>query len=392
MPDLLWNLLAFFPALLVLPGVIYLLVLTIAGSRSPRTARAAEGWPGRIAIIVPAHNEAGGMTRTVENLCALARDDGAAEVIVVADNCTDETAAVAREGGARVLERENPALRGKGYALDFAFSTLAPEHFDAYLVIDADTLAESTLLAVIRQHFAQGVEAMQVCYGVLNVDESARNRMANLALTAFNRLRPRGRARLGWSAGILGNGFVLQRGVIERVPYSATSVVEDLEYHLRLIEAGVHVDFSDETMVRGEMPVGAGGQKSQRARWEGGRLRMLVEHGPLLLGRVLRGQFRFLEPLLDLWLLPLAYHALLLVTLLFWPLAWARVLGGSGLLILVLHVMAAGRVGGLSFREFLAVLLQIPGYVLWKIGVLWSTLRTSRQSARWVRTARRHES
>ena len=253
--SVLWVLLALMLALVTLPGTLYLAVLTLAGLR--RVVPAADQRPlaGPIAIVVPAHNEAAGIARTVDNLLAIARADGAATVCVVADNCGDDTAEIARAQGAHVLERHNLTQRGKGYALDHAFTQLAGAGFVAYVVIDADTLAEPNLLSVLRRHLGAGALAVQTRYAVLNAEQSPRTRLAELALCAFNALRPRGRHALGWSAGILGNGFALTAQALQQVPYRATSVVEDLEYHLRLIEQGLRVHFADETTVRGDMPV-----------------------------------------------------------------------------------------------------------------------------------------
>ena len=152
--------------LATLPGTLYLLVLSTAGLRRiraslvPASAPTA-GWKEpAIAIIVPAHNESSGIARTVQSLNEIARRDGSATVVVIADNCTDDTADNARAMGARVLERQDDARRGKGYALDFAFRTLASEGFYGYVVIDADTIAEANLLSAIRSHFAAGAKAV----------------------------------------------------------------------------------------------------------------------------------------------------------------------------------------------------------------------------------------
>jgi cellulose synthase/poly-beta-1,6-N-acetylglucosamine synthase-like glycosyltransferase len=383
-----WHLLAFILILATLPGTLYLAALTLAGLR--RVVPTADQPPlaGPVAIVVPAHNEAAGIARTVDNLLAIARADGAATVCVVADNCGDDTAAMARARGADVLERHDLAQRGKGYALDHAFGRLAGEGFVAYVVIDADTLAESNLLAVLRRHLGAGAMAVQTRYAVLNADQSPRTRLAELALCAFNALRPRGRHALGWSAGILGNGFALTAHALRQVPYQATSVVEDLEYHLRLLERGLRVHFADETTVRGDMPLADRGQATQRARWEGGRLRMLLDHGTGLLRRGLSGQWRFLEPLLDLLLPPLAYHTVLLLALCLIPLTWARGLGLAGLALLALHVLAAAWVGGLGAGRLWLALRAVPEYLWWKLRMLRTTLRTSKTSAEWERTHR----
>ena len=383
-------------ALATLPGTLYLLVLSVAGLRrlgSPRSPAAGPGVPGErkppIAIVVPAHNEASGIGRTLENLCAIARRDGAASVVVIADNCTDDTAQIARSLGARVLERQDEIRRGKGYALDFAFRTLAREKPYGYVVIDADSVADANLLDAIRSHFAAGALVVQTRYTVLNADQSARTRLAELALCAFNCLRPRARHALGFSAGILGNGFALRQSALDQVPYSASSVVEDLEYHLKLIAQAIRVHFADETTVRGEMPVAAAGQSTQRSRWEGGRLRMLLDHGSAMARRALGGQGRFIEPLLDLLLLPLAYHTLLLSCLLLFPMLLARGLAVFGLLVLAGHVAAAARVGGLSPASLVSTFMHLPKYLVWKLLMLRATVRASKSSTRWVRTDRK---
>jgi cellulose synthase/poly-beta-1,6-N-acetylglucosamine synthase-like glycosyltransferase len=377
---------------LTLPGTLYLALLTLVGSL-PARRPAAEVLPGRLAILVPAHNESAGIRRTVDNLLTIAHVDGNTDVVVVADNCSDGTAAIAHAAGARVLERHDAALRGKGYALDHAFTMLAPDDYVAYVVIDADSIAADNLLASLRQHFVGGALALQARYTVLNGDAAPRTRLAEIALAAFNVLRPRGRDRLGLSVGILGNGFALRREVLERVPYTATSVVEDLEYHLRLVAAGIRVGFADDTEIRGEMPTGEQGSRAQRARWEGGRLRILAEHGPALAAAVLRGQWRFLDPLADLLLLPLAYHVVLLLAALALltpatlPLAGVAGVAMASLLIVALHILAAMRVAHLPWSRLWS-LARVPYYLLWKLRMLATTLAGAARSSAWIRTDR----
>ena len=371
------------------PGTIYLALLTVAGSLPARRTTAGK-FTGRIALVVPAHNEASGIRRTIENLLAIVQTDGNADVVVVADNCSDNTAVIAREAGARVMERHDLGRRGKGYALDHAFNTLAREGYAAYIVIDADSLAADNLLSCVRQHFSGECLALQTRYTVLNGSETPRTRLAEIALAAFNVLRPRGRDRLGLSVGILGNGFALRREVLERIPYTATSVVEDLEYHLKLVAAGIAVEFADDTEIRGEMPTGEQGSRVQRARWEGGRLRMLVEHAPALIGKILRGKLRFLEPLADLMLLPLAYHVILLLVTLGMSLlvtTGLSVVAIASLGIVCLHTVVAMRVTRLPLSR-LWTLTRVPLYLLWKLRMLATTLAGAARGSAWIRTDR----
>jgi cellulose synthase/poly-beta-1,6-N-acetylglucosamine synthase-like glycosyltransferase len=381
-----WTLLA-----LAMPGTLYLGVLTVAGSlprRSTSTGRLA----GRLAIVVPAHDEENGIARTVENLVAEAAVDGATDVVVIADNCSDATAERARAAGAQLIVREDPRRHGKGFALQHAFESLHPARYAAYIVIDADSRVDSGFLAAIRKRFGSGALAVQARYTVLNADESPRTRLAELALAAWNVLRPRGRDRLGVSVGLLGNGFALRREVLDSVPYTAASVVEDLEYHLALVKAGIRVRFADLATVRGEMPSMGAAAATQRARWEGGRLQMLRCHGARLAARSLRGDGRFVDPLADLLLPPLAY----LVALVLGGLVAGLLAGGSftiaqaAALMLALigaHVVSAVSVAGLPWQR-LRLLAHVPGYLLWKLLHLGGVLRGARRDAPWVRTAR----
>lgn len=375
-------------ALAALPGTLELALLTF-GSLLPlgRRRAAPPSKPLRIAVVVPAHNESAGIARCVRSLLACDPAGNEFAVLVVADNCTDDTAERAAAAGARALVRQNPVERGKGYALDFAFQTVLAEKFDAALVVDADTVVEANFIAAFGRQFAAGADAVQCRYLVSNVDASIRTRLMNVALCAFNVLRPRSRDRWGLSTGLFGNGFGLSAETLRAIPYDAVSVVEDLEYHLRLVRAGRRVRFADETTVRADMPTGGRGAQTQRARWEGGRFRMLAEVGPALLGDLARGRARMLEPLLDLLLLPLAFHVLLLLAALVIPFAPTRIFAAAGLALVGLHILAALFVGGGGWKD-LAALAAAPFYVAWKVMLLPAVLRTARQDAEWVRTER----
>ncbi|MFN0085250.1 MAG: glycosyltransferase family 2 protein [Blastocatellia bacterium] len=378
-------------ALAVLPGTLELAMLTFGSLLPARRRKAgASARPLRIAVVVPAHNEAGGIARCVRSL--LACEPGANEftVFVVADNCDDDTAEQARTAGARVLTRRNPEARGKGYALDFAFQTVLAESFDAAVVVDADTVVEANFIAVFSRLFAEGADAAQCAYLVNNAGASPRTRLMNVALCAFNVLRPRSRDRWGLSTGLLGNGFGLSAATLRAVPYDAVSVVEDLEYHLRLARAGRRVRFADGTTVRADMPTGERGAATQRARWEGGRFRMLAEIGPSLLGDLRRGRWRMIEPLFDLLLLPLAFHALLLLAALAIPFAPTRIFAAAGLALVAVHILAALVAGGGGWKD-LAALAAAPFYVAWKVMLIPALLRTARTDAEWVRTEREQQ-
>ena len=296
------------------PATVLLLGLTIAALRPKVKSVRLPAQRLRLCALIPAHNEELLIARCVRSLLASGgRVDFA--VYVVADNCSDSTAAVAAEAGAHVLVRTDVAHRGKGYALDYGFEKTLATGADVVLVVDADSVVSPDLVETVRQYVEGGAGAVQCRYRVMGPKTSVRGRLMDLAFLGVNVLRPAGRDRAGVSAGILGNGFALTAATLKAVPYRAESIVEDLEYHILLVRAGYRVRFANEATVYGEMPGGGAAASSQRSRWEGGRLRMLLQWAPQLAADISGGRVKCIEPLIDLLALPLAFQAFLLVVL-----------------------------------------------------------------------------
>jgi cellulose synthase/poly-beta-1,6-N-acetylglucosamine synthase-like glycosyltransferase len=373
--------------LVTLPLIVELLVLTLAALLPRAREVGQETEPGifPLAVVVPAHNEELLIERCVSALLASAVPG--VELVVVAHNCTDATAERAEAAGARVLTLNDAEQIGKGCALSFGFSAVLAGRSQAVLVIDADSVVDAGLIRAVQKKFLAGSRALQCRYEVYNSQSNRRTKLMALAIYAMNVIRPQGRSRLGISAGILGNGFALHRDVLAQVPYSSRSIVEDLEYHLALVRAGFRVEFVDAVAVRGEMPVTARGAQAQRARWEGGRLRMMKQWAPKLTSGVLTGRARQFEPLLDLLAMPIAYEVILLLVAACLPFPWLRLYVLVAFAVLVFHVGAAAvRIPG--FGGTMIALLTAPGYVLWKFLIFPKIWRRSRADAAWVRTER----
>jgi cellulose synthase/poly-beta-1,6-N-acetylglucosamine synthase-like glycosyltransferase len=334
---------------------------------------------------VPSHNEELNIGRCVGSLSASA--GGANDILVIAHNCADNTAERARAAGATVSVLNNPDLPGKGTALEHGFRMAFKDLCaDAVLVIDADSTVSANLVTCVRQRLEQ-TQVLQCRYECRSAPNNPTSRLRALAFFCMNVVRPTGRQHLHLSSGIFGNGFALRREVIEQVPYSAHSIVEDLEFHLSLLAAGIHCVFVEEARVFAEVPAVGRGATTQSARWEGGRLRMLRCHGPSLLLQVLRGRLRLLEPLLDLAGLPLATEVVGLLLLLLLPVHALRLYAVAGMAILALHLLFAVYSGPDPSAD-LRALAQVPRYVVGKIGMLPSILRTTRSRAAWIRTSR----
>jgi len=376
------TILGFALVLPTLPLLLELLVLTFAALFPARKIPQASATGLRLIVLIPAHNEEKLISSCLSSIGA--GSENGASVFVIAHNCTDATAAIAAAAGANVVELDDDGSGGKGAALHHGFIQALAAGAEAVLVIDADSTISHNLIDTVRSAFAAGAAAVQTRYVAANPSASAGTRLQALAMRGVNVIRPRGRARLGLSCGIFGNGFALSANTLRRIPYLAHSIVEDLEYHIDLVRSGVRVDFLDDTTVFGQLPDSNAAASTQRARWEGGRTLLRRRLAFQLFGDILRGRLRLFEPLLDLLSLPLATVVVLLLLALF---TQTRIYALVGLEIVGLYVFVATLFGEEPLRD-LAALLQSPFYLAFKIANLGRTRRAARGDAAWVRTER----
>jgi cellulose synthase/poly-beta-1,6-N-acetylglucosamine synthase-like glycosyltransferase len=282
----------------------------------------------------------------------------------------------------------NDASRqGKGYAvkhgLEHAFGALGA---DAVLIVDADSTVSPNVTESVSR-WLMTAPVLQCRDQVRNTDASWRTRLMSLAFTGMNVIRPRGRDRLGLSCGIFGNGFAVRREVLDDVGYTVHSIVEDLEFHLVLVDHGYRVRFVEEAAVLADMPISGIDAASQRSRWEGGRLRLLSDWGLKLLGGALRGKILLLEPLIDLLSLPLALEVLTLLLLLLFPGRLARSYAALGFGVILFHLFVVIQ-SSPDRRGSLRALLASPLYLFWRVAMIPSIVRASRSGAAWIRTHR----
>jgi 1,2-diacylglycerol 3-beta-glucosyltransferase len=372
----------------------YLLALAVL-SRRPHPPR--YGQPHlRFDVIVPAHDEETGIVATIASLSAVDYPPPLRRILVVADNCRDGTAVRARSAGARVLVRDDPDRRGKGYALAHAFAWSFADGFaEAMVVVDADTVVSPNLLRAFEARLDAGAAAVQAHYGVRNADASWRTRLMAIAFALFHEVRSIARERLSCSVGLRGNGMCFAARLLREVPHQAFSIVEDLEYGIRLGLAGHRVRHAAEAAVLGEMVPGGRASRSQRRRWEGGRLRMVRAHAGPLLRRALAARDRVLLDLAaDLLVPPLALLAGAAAVggaaagLAAWaagrPLIATWIFGAS-LLALAVYVARGWWLSDTGLHG-LGSLLRAPVYLAWKVGL--ALARADHPSGAWVRTAR----
>jgi cellulose synthase/poly-beta-1,6-N-acetylglucosamine synthase-like glycosyltransferase len=348
----------------------------------------------RFDVIVPAHNEEAVLARVIGSLQRIDWPTDQFRVVVVADNCTDTTAALARAAGAHVMERLDSERRGKGYALDFAFQASAARGWaDAVVVVDADAEVSPNLLEAFARRMERGAHAVQAHYGVSNTAASWRTRLLSIAKAAFHIVRSRARERLGLSCGIRGNGWAVTHQLLERVPYGAFSLTEDLEYGIELGLAGYRVHYADEAHADAEMVSGEKDARKQRQRWERGRFQLIRSKTLHLLQQAwLQRSLVCLDLALDLMVLPLSYVVLNVGALLVCATAaaawepsfqsWVWLGAGCGA-ALALHILRGWQLSGAGLQG-LVDLARAPFFLLWKIMVMFSR----RESTEWVRTKR----
>jgi 1,2-diacylglycerol 3-beta-glucosyltransferase len=371
-------------ALTVVNG--YLLALLGAAARAAE-APAAVTPRLRFAVVIPARDEEATIGATLAALAALEHPRELVELIVVADHCRDGTASVAARAGATVWERAEGG-GGKGGALAWALERLGD--VDAVVVVDADCAVSPNLLGAIEARMRAGARVVQVAYLVGNPHASAVAALRYASFALVNLVRPLGKARLGLSAGLFGTGMAFRRELLDRHPWTARSLAEDQEQHLRLVAAGERVVFAPEAQVVSAMPTTLRRSSSQQLRWDAGRARLIRAWSPRLLraGLDRRDPTRLhaaLEPLVPPQSLLLAANlAAALLSRRAGPAA-ARVAAGN------LAVQAVFVAGGLAVvRAPAAVwrsLALAPALVVWKLALL-ARLWSGRGPTRWVRTER----
>lgn len=380
----------------------YLVMLSIL---SIRTSRSMECSPSRFrsfVIVVPAYNEEEGIRETLRNLAEIDYPDHLFKVLVIADNCTDSTAEIAREEGAVAWERDNRELRGKGYALRWCFDRLLGNHVgeqkDAVVVVDADSEVTPNLLKVMNKYMDRGAEVVQ---GYLTVRPNSKvwtSEIIHIGFTLYNYVRPLARRRLGLPSGLRGNGMCFSLDVLRRVPWDAYSQTEDLEYGLKLLLNDVDVVFAPEAIGYNVIPANARNAESQRERWELGRLPVFKNYAGLLFRESIRRRsLKLFDTLVDLLIPPLVnmlvFSFLMAgISLLLW---WTGLTGTLGYMWAWLGVVALGilhallglrsaRVRRSTYRS----LLYVPRYALWKMYIYFKILFLKGRDTEWVRTPR----
>ncbi len=382
-------LIAALPTILTAVFVVEVAAGLRAGGAGPAVDPAAEV-DG--VVVMPAHDEAPVIGRTLAQLRAALGPR--ARVLVVADNCVDDTAASARAAGAEVIVRTDPGRRGKGFALAFARDHLRQSPPTAVAVIDADcgtNRASLDRLFALAAGTGRPVQAVNLLRPDLKAAPMVQ--VSNFAFMLKNLVRQRGLARLGGRVNLTGTGMAFPWPIFSAAPLATDDVVEDLGLGIDLSASGrPPLLASDATVWSGASTTE--GTLKQRTRWEGGFLSTSLRRAlPLAMRGLGRGDLRLAWSGLSLAVPPLALLAMLDGAALF--IAAGLALAGASIvpaIVLALAGIAAAVSVVVVWRRFGRAYLspasaaRLPLYVLWKLPMYVGLAK--RRPKAWLRSGR----
>jgi glycosyltransferase involved in cell wall biosynthesis len=299
-----------------------------------------------IAVLIPAHNESVGIIATLNSIQSQLRPQD--RMLVVADNCTDDTAEVAENNGAEVISRQDSKNRGKGYALDFGLKQLSQNPPDVVVIVDADCLLEANALSQLAANALHRVRPVQALYLMYAKGNNLKSKIAEFAWCVKNLVRPLGYANLGLPCQLMGTGMAFPWATISKADLANGNIVEDMKLGIDLSIAGAPPVFCLQSKVTSYFPMASEVQSGQKVRWEHGHLAMILEESPrLFIHGIMKRDINLLAIAFDLAVPPLA----LLVMLLF---GYAGMTGA----ILILY-----DVGHLAFQLTLFSLAILTGAI-----------------------------
>ena len=369
------------------------LIEVFAGLAAGAGATIRPGTPVNVVVLIPAHNEQATLRVNGPQLAALAGPH--VRLLLVADNCSDATAAVAREYGLEAIERHDASRRGKGYALAFGREHLARAPADVVVVLDADCATDQAAIVRIAEEAQVNGQVVQSAY-VMRPDRTAAPmvQISNFAFAVKNVLRQRGLRRIGAAAVLTGSGMAFPWPLFDALDLATGNVVEDLVLGVELVRRGAAPRFAEDALVLSDAS-GDAGTRTQRARWEAGYLATARDYGVgLILGGVVRGDWKRLWmgvhlsiPPLTLLLIANAAMGGLLAGAALFGLGWPPLVAGATMLTLVgLAVVLAWLAVGRPYASG-GTLLRLPLYFVWKLAI-YAGIATGRQRVAWIRTER----
>lgn len=347
----------------------------------------------RLLFLVPAHDEELLLAGCIRSLHTQAYTHDQRRVVVIADNCTDRTAAVARVEGAECLERRDPEHPGKPHAIAWALTQLPVQAYDAVVIVDADTIVDPSFAAELSAVGPLRSMAVQAYFGLSNPLESPITRMSAVLAAAIHRFAYPLKQRAGLNVPLVGNGMAVGTEVLATHGWHAFSICEDWEMFALLTANHVKIAGAPRARVYAQEAQSLDESATQRQRWTAGRLAVLLRIGPRLLTR---GGIRMHERLDAVGELASPGPALHLgIVLVLGTVALLLHPAGAGLLVAALAASVVrpavytsiALVAEPNPAQALRAFAFLPIYVLWRIGNAARAVRLLRNGP-WIRTQR----
>ena len=377
---------------LLATGTIYLYLLAFIGM-IVRPSSEVSADKLRFLILIPAHNESEGLLPTLASLKELTTEHSF-ETRVIADNCTDNTAEIARQAGAIVLERTDPDRRGKGHALRWAISQTGLDQYDAVTVVDADTIVRTDMLEAMAAAIQRGADAVQTCYQFTPSGKSSTSQLQYIASLVENHLFHKPRALLGFPGILRGSGMAVKSEILKEHPFDSYSITEDVDFSLRLLRLGYSVHYTPASAVFSAATVSYQQATTQKTRWASGSFALIADHFIPLIKAGLKGRLGLIELAFSLLLMsrPLLIYAsvvLMLVGLFVTgTTGWFIVTANAVIATLLITYLLLGILLTEDRGKAIRAVAHIPVYGFWFLGVQLRSLFGIRRKD-WQRTERK---
>ena len=230
--------------------------------------------------IIPAHNEEAVVGNLIESLKNQNYNKELYDIYVIADNCTDNTAQIARDKGAIVYQRFDPTRKTKGFALNWFLQQKIEEDadYDAFFVFDADNIVDKNFIKNMNKKLCQGEDVVQGYRDIKNPTDSWVTAGYAIFYWTMHRFYHLARYNLGLSPLLNGTGFMVKFDVVKPDGWQTKTLTEDIEFSLQRIIKGKRLGWSTDAIVYDEQPVGFKQSWSQRSRWTVGHMQCIAEY------------------------------------------------------------------------------------------------------------------
>lgn len=258
------------------------------------------------AVIVAAHNEEQVIGPLIDNLQVLEYPKDMYDIYVVADNCTDRTAEIAKKRGAIVCERINPDERGKGFAMEWMFRKLFTfeRRYDAVAVFDADNLVDSRFLLEMNNRLCKGDQLIQGYLDAKNPHDTWVSGTFAIAFWVTDHIWHLAKSNIGLSSVLGGTGMCISTGILKKFGWGATCLTEDMEFTMKVLTKGIRTTWAHDAIVYDEKPLTFMQSWNQRKRWAQGHFDIAGRYIPKMIKegikqrdiRILDGCIHLLQP------------------------------------------------------------------------------------------------